>query len=211
MWLLAVAALAQAPAPTLWAGHQVTVAVRRVPLLGAIETRQDVFMLAEVVDRGDALTLVERACHITLVSTAGVTLRFAPAAVRRLPRPTIAFTRASDGVWRAAWRNGWGEADVDGNGQPGFSVGVEARVCSGQLEVASHTQFQATGLRDAAGLRGQVDLQIERDILAASNTCLSLVPRKSRDLVSGAFAYAPAPPGATCEGLDPSAWPVRLP
>ena len=29
--------------------------------------------------------------------------------------------------------------------------------------------------------------------------------------VSGAFAYAPAPPGATCEGLDPSAWPVRVP
>ena len=209
MWLLAVAALAQAP--TLWAGHQVTVAVRRVPLLGAIETRQDVFMLAEVVDRGDALTLVERACHITLVSTAGVTLRFAPAAVRRLPHPTIAFTRASDGVWRAAWRNGWGEADVDGNGQPGFSVGVEARVCSGQLEVASQTQFQATGHRDDTGLHGQVDLQIERDILAASNTCLSLVPRKSHDLVSGAFAYAPAPPRATCEGLDPSAWPVRVP
>ncbi len=109
------------PPAALWAGHQVTIATRSVPLLGKIETRQDVWTLSRVVDTGDAVTLVETPCEISIRSDGGVQLSFAAGAAQRIPPPTITYTAGPDGVFTDRWDGGWGEADVDGDGKPGFA------------------------------------------------------------------------------------------
>ncbi len=199
---------ADLPAPQTWAGHQVSIATRKVPLLGSIETRQDVWMIGEVTDGPDGPVIVETACRIDLKSTAGLELVFAPAAVRKLPKPTIAWKAAPDGTLAASWTNGWGHTDIDANGEPGFNVGVKVAVCSGSLEIASNTSFAGTATRVDGGIDGRVDLVIDREILAASNACLGLVPKVSKDAVKGSFRWRPVDAGATCESLAAAGWPV---
>lgn len=213
--LLAMASLAEEPAPEAasapqtWAGHQVTVAVRHVPLLGDIQTRQDVYVVGQATDGPDGVTIVETACRIDLKSTAGLQLVFAPEAVSRLPKPTIAWKPSDDGTLKASWTNGWGRDDVDGDGEPGFLVGVKASVCSGQLEIASNTSFTGTATRVGGGLDGKVHLTIDREILKASNACLAFVPKGSKDEVDGVFSWRPVADGATCESVAAAgAWPA---
>src|SRR5688572_30920651 len=97
LWM--VMALAAEPAvPTeVWAGHQRTVGVRKVPILGEIKTVTDVYMLSKVEDRGTEIVLVETPCRIEIKSQGGVKLGFDPAAVQNIAPPTIRFVE-KDGL-----------------------------------------------------------------------------------------------------------------
>jgi hypothetical protein len=206
---LAVAGDLESPSAT-WAGHQVTITTRTVPLLGKIETRQDVWMLSRVVDTGEAITLVETPCNIAIRSDGGVKLSFAPAAVQRIPAPTIKY-QASEGGFSASWSGGWAETDVDGDGKPGFAVRVEAPVCGGSMSVASTTANTGRAVRAEGGLDGTVSIDLDRRILSTSNPCLGLVPKKTTEHVEGTFRFRPVADGATCESLMSAGWPVAVP
>lgn len=202
---LAAAAIA---APT-WAGHQVTLTSRKVPILGTIVTRQDVFMIARVTEGPDGPVLVEQPCHIGIQSGRRVALRFDAAAVQRIPAPTIAWHASGEG-YTGTWGGGWGSADVDGDGAPGFLVAVEAPVCGGSMSVATTTRVEGTAVDAGGGLDGDVTIHLDRDILSTSNPCLALVPKHTEDVVTGRFTYRPVADGATCAQLLAGVWPVRM-
>jgi hypothetical protein len=193
-----------------WAGHQVTVVRRKVPLLGTIETRQDVLMLADVVREGDAVRVIERPCTIAIHSGRAVTLSFEPEAVRRIPATTMLYRPDGDDL-AATWTGGWGERDVDGDGEAGFLVDVDAPVCSGRMSVATTTSGSGTAVPAGGGLDGTVRITLDRRILDTSNMCLALVPRHSEETVDGWFRYRPVDAAATCDGLLREGWPVRAP
>jgi hypothetical protein len=201
---------AGAPTSWRWAGHQVTVTARKVPLLGTIETRQDVFMVADVVRDGDTLSLVEQPCQITLRSGSKVEVLFARAAVQNIPPARIRYAFTGS-VWSGSWTGGWGERDVDGDGKAGFGVGVDAPVCDGTMQIATLTATSGTARSAGGGLDGNVRIALERNILSTDSACLSLVPKHTEEVVSGSFVYRPVPAGATCASLLADGWPVRMP
>ena len=204
-----LALLTAALAGPTWAGHQVTLTSRKVPVLGTIVTRQDVFMISQVTETPQGPVLVEQPCHIELRSGRRIALRFDEAAVRNIPRPTISWSGTSESLV-ATWGGGWGSADVDGDGVEGFHVEVEAPVCGGTMSVATTTQVQGSAHRASGGLDGDVTISLDRDILRTSNPCLALVPKHTEDIVTGRFTYRPVPAGATCESLVAQGWPIRL-
>ena len=196
------------PEPALWAGHQVTVVTRSVPLLGNVETRQDVRMLSRVVDAGDPITLVETPCEIKIQSNAAVKLSFPAGAVERIPPPTIRYIAGSDGEFTGEWIGGWDSLDVDGDGKPGFRVRVDAPVCGGSMSVASHTVTRGRATRAGGGLDGSVSIALKRDILSPSHPCLARVPKHPEEAVPGGVADRPVAAGATCSSLLAEGWPV---
>jgi hypothetical protein len=207
-WLSLLWWVAEAAAQERWAGHQVTITTRKVPLLGTIETRQDVYMIADVVREGDSLVLTERPCTIGIRSGEKVRLSFNPAGVRRIPDTPIRYT-PENGVYSGSWTGGWGERDVDGDGQAGFLVQVEAPVCDGTMSIATVTATRGSAIAAAGGLDGNVRIALDRHILDTSNACLALVPKRSEETIDGWFSYRPTDASATCDGLLAAGWPVR--
>jgi hypothetical protein len=193
-----------------WAGHQVTITARKVPLLGTIETRQDVLMIADVVRDGDTLSLTEQPCQITLRSGTKVEVRFDRGAVQNIPPARIRYTFGGS-VWSGSWTGGWGQRDVDGDGKAGFGVGVDAPVCDGTMQIATLTATSGSAREVGGGLDGNVRIALTRDILSTDSACLSLVPKHTEEVVSGSFVYRPVPAGATCASLLAEGWPVRMP
>jgi hypothetical protein len=212
---LAALAADPSPEPQIWAGHQRTVGTRQVPLLGEIRTVTDVYMVANVQDSGSEITLVETPCSIEIAGAAGVKLTFDPAAVKNIPPPTIRFVD-TEGALSASWTGGWGEGDVDGDGAPGFRVGVRAPVCSGHVAIGSNTESTADARRHDGGIVGEVKSVIRRRVLDWSNACLGLVSKQQQEPVSGRFRYQPAPPDTTCAtakfpSLDAATAPTQSP
>jgi hypothetical protein len=200
--LLVTQALAADPAvdSQVWIGHQRTVGVRKVPILGNIKTVTDVYVVSKTQDDGGQITFVETPCQIHIKSQGGVRLEFAPDGVRNIPPPTIRFVQTSDKLVAEPWTGGWGQDDVDQDGAPGFRVAVHAPVCSGSLSIGSRTSSNATAVRQEDGsLLGEVRSVIHREVLDWSNACLGLVPRKQDEGATGTFRYVRAEPTATCE------------
>ena len=189
-------------------GHQRTVGVRVVPVLGQVRTQTDLYTLARVERTVDGLTLVEQPCRIEIASSHGVTLNVDPAAVRALPTATTRWSDGGNGSWVATpWVSGVATpVDFDGDGRVGMPISVSAPVCSGELDVNTLTQSVANGQFDGA-LSGDVTVQVQRDIVRASNPCLGLLSRHALETVTGRFRFAPAPSAATCESLPRTAFP----
>ena len=201
-----------ASAAERWAGHQVTVTTRHVPLLGDIVTRQDVYMIASAQRTADGFVIDEQPCAITIRSGTKVRLDFEPAAVRRIPPVHAVWRLAPDG-YRGTWPGGWDTRDVDGDGQPGLKVTVTAPLCNGTMSIATNTRFDGAavlGPQDA--LQGNVSISVSRAILSVDTACLGLVPKRQEEMVRGTFTYVPVDPAATCTSWTRGAdWPAQVP
>src|SRR5688500_2951844 len=84
----ATAEAAEAPEPAVWAGEQVTEAIRRVPVIGQLRSTTTIRTIARVVEQDGELVIVDRPCTIDIVSAGGVTLDFDDEAVHGMPPAT---------------------------------------------------------------------------------------------------------------------------
>ncbi|WP_373045685.1 hypothetical protein [Vulgatibacter sp.] len=203
------AAAEEAPKRELWAGHQVVVGARDVPVLGDVETRTDSFVLAEVERAADGtLKLVQRACRVAIAPAAGVKVSFLPGAEPKLPPASFALQKKGD-RWYADFLSGWKAEDADGDGKPGATMEVDAPLCSGKLFVTSDSRTKLRGREERGGLVGETRAISDQKTLDAEGACLKMMASDTRDAVEGTFAYAPVPEGTTCEALLAGTWPVK--
>ncbi len=193
-----------------WAGHQVVVGSRKIPVLGELETRSDTFVLARVVRDGDDYVLEQTSCKFEIAKVAGVRIAFPEEA--RFPPTSIRFRRDGDGARVVAepWVIAWAEEDVDRDGKPGATVLVDAPICDGSLFVGARSRSLARGEAADDGLHGELRVEVEQKIHGTSRTCLSMMAKDSADKLRGTFAYKRVPAGTTCASLLlGGAWPVR--
>lgn len=208
--LTLLAASDATPAPTeLWAGHQVVVGSREVPVIGALRTQLDTFVLATVTRTAQGgVTLEQRACATRVAPVFSVDVSMSSTAIGRLPTATIVFTPAGDALRAAPWQVGWDAGDLDDDGHPGLSVQVSAPLCSGAVYVASRSRSSATAKLLADGLHGSIEVRVWQQRLGASRFCLTLGDADTEETQRGAFAYRRVASTTRCEDLSPEAWPV---
>jgi hypothetical protein len=193
--------------PETWAGHQITYGWRKVPFRGRVRTRTDAYVVATVERDGDRLTLRQRACRVDFKPIGGIKVHMDSS---RLPVDVFRF-RASPGERFAGTSNvSWGREDIDGDGNPGMTVGVDSKVCSGALFVSNDSKTNAVGAFDqsGAGFHGDAEVEIRQTVLGAEGLCLRVVAKDTQERVRGPFSYVPVPPGSTCETLERRGWPI---
>jgi hypothetical protein len=189
-----------------WAGHQVTLGSRVVPLMGRLETRTDTFVLGRVARHGDRLVVVERPCRVSFREVAGVALELSESAIRALPPVEVTFTRGPGREWRAGpWTSGWDGADHDGDRHPGITIDVRAPLCGGKLHVASTAETRARGVMVEGALEGELRVRIEQRVLGTEGLCLSALAGDERSRLRGSFRYRPVPADTRCGDLE--RWP----
>lgn len=189
-----------------WAGHQVTLGSRVVPLMGRLETRTDTFVLGRVERRGDRLVVVERPCRVSFREIAGVALELSESAIRALPPVEVTFTRGPGREWRAGpWTSGWDGADHDGDRHPGITIDVRAPLCGGALHVASTAETLARGVMVEGALEGELRVRLEQRVLGTEGLCLSALAGDEQSRLRGSFRYRPVPADTRCEDLE--RWP----
>lgn len=210
--LLAVlAAPDQGGAEELWAGHQVLLGTRKIPILGAFETRTDSFQLAVVEREEDRIVLRQRTCRMEIAPVAGVHVSFLPEGVPKMPPSIIPYVRRGTRWEGGPWLTSWSEEDVDGDGNPGATVVVEAPICGGTIFVAGQSRSTTRATEKQGGIEGEMRSRVGHTILGTSGGCLRLAARDSEEVVAGTFAYVPVPPDSTCESLLAAPWPVEAP
>lgn len=213
-WLflaVVLAAPAGGGAEERWAGHQVLLGARNLPILGRLETRSESFQLARVQRSEEGLRLVQQTCRMEIAPVAGVTVRFLPEGVPKMPPSVIEYVRRKDRWEGGPWVTEWNEEDVDGDGKPGATLVVEAPICGGTLYVGGFSRASTRATEKEGGIVGEMRARVGHRILGTSGGCLRLVARDSEESVSGTFAYVPVPPDATCESLLAGPWPARAP
>lgn len=206
-----VAAEAAEPAfsgemPAVWAGHQVTLGTRKVPIKGLIRTRMDSFVLARLERNGSLLELKQSACDVRFSGVAGVDVSMDGTA---LPQTLTVFATA-EGSDELAGRSvvAWSSDDIDDDGNPGITIHVDAPICSGDLYVANHSRTTLTATLTPSRLEGDADIRVKQQILGAKGACLSAVAKNTDEKQFGPFAYVPVSADATCESLLAAGWPV---
>lgn len=196
------------PEPQAWLGHSRVGSVRQLPILGALRTRTDTWVLARVIQDGDRLLIEQIPCAMEIKPVAGVRVGMTEAAVRALPSASFVLQAEGEAWTGLPWTSGWGEEDLDQDGEPGVSVQVRSALCGGELAVASQTLSTAQARFDGEELSGSLQVEVQQRILGAHGACLRAVAQDSVDRMQGSFRYAPAPPGARCEDLPRAAWPI---
>ena len=93
------------PTVGLWAGHIVVRGARVMPFFGNMEPRNDTFVLAEVTETEDGLSIVQRPCRTAVAPIAGAKISFLPGADERLPTTEIRFQRVDGQLVRSANAN----------------------------------------------------------------------------------------------------------
>lgn len=213
-WFVLLAILTspgEGEAEELWAGHQVLLGARKIPILGELQTRTESFQLAAVERQDGAIRLKQRTCRMENAPVAGVRVNFLPEGVPKMPPSIIPYTRR-DGAWVGGpWVTEWGEEDVDRDGKPGATVQVEAPICGGTLYVGGFSRATTRATEREGGLEGEMRALVGHRILDTSGGCLKLAARDAEEKVSGTFAYRPVPAGSTCESLLAEPWPVKAP
>jgi hypothetical protein len=200
-----------APALELWAGHQVVIGSRPLPVLGDLETRSESFLLAEVERAGDTIVLKQRACRFAFKKVLGVSVEMSPQTIARLPRSTLRFARSPDGSYRAGpWTVSWGEEDIDRDGHPGATVQVSSSMCSGTIYTASEVRTSARATLTAEdALQGTVDVLNRERVIDTSEWCLGAGSKGKLEKQQGWFRYVRVDPNTTCASLARGPWPVK--
>jgi len=192
--------------PLLWAGHQVSFGRRAIPFRGEVVTRTDTLVLARVKMDGSKLIISQTACAVRFGEVAGIRVHMDASA---LPSSRLSFSLQDDGhTFLSKSLMSWDERDIDGDGHPGMTIGVQAKVCDGDLYVANRSRTRAEGHFDTTSFRGNAKVKVEQDILGARGRCLSVVARNSEEVVAGPFAYVQVAKGTTCTGLLYTGWPI---
>lgn len=195
------------PKPELWAGHQIVLGAREIPVLGKLSTRTDNFVLAEVRRVGDEVVLVQRACDVRFREVAGVAVSMPPAALEKLPAVEFRLPAGITPRLSEPWIAGWDAKDADGDGKPGATVTVSAALCGGELYTASHSKNRARSWSQKGAVAGELRVEVEQKVLGTSGGCLGAVASDTKERLEGTFAYVPVPGGSTCASLRAS-WPV---
>jgi hypothetical protein len=195
-----------APAPEVqwWAGHQVQLGSRDLPMRGRVTTRTETLVLARVRVGEDSLVLDETACAIRFARVGGVAVSMDAGAI---PSHRASWA-LRDGEYWSRSVVGWGEEDVDGDGHPGMTIAVDAPLCSGEIYVAHKATTRAFASRIAGGLAGRARVLVEQRVLGTSNVCLGMGAKDGTEVVRGPFAYARVPDGSTCASVLENGWPI---
>jgi len=210
--LLSATLLTHAPEPAaaepreLWAGHQVVFGRREVPFKGTVTTRTDTFSLARVRRRDGSIELVQTACRVLIEPVGAVEVTIDASG---LPRSSMRFVAAPDGEGLVSEAElAWGEDDVDGDGNPGVTVRVDAPMCSGELYVSNRSTTRAVGDYTGRGFAGDARVRVVQHVIDAKGACLSVVASDTDERVQGPFAYVPVSADTTCAQLLRNGWPV---
>ena len=195
--------------PELWAGHIVVRGERNLPILGKLEPRTDTWVIARVTEQDGSYYLDQHPCRVGFAPMLGTRISMLPDSGPLLPGVAFRFEPEGDGGLRAElWESGWGEEDIDQDGNPGATVQVRAALCGGDLQMATVSRNRATAEPFGDALRGEIEVEVTQRILGADGACLRVVAKDSVDEMVGVFAYAPVPTGSTCETLGVGEWPV---
>jgi hypothetical protein len=190
-----------------WAGHQVTFGTREVPVLGTLNTRLDTYVIARVRRQGDTVQIDQRACKVSYSDIGGVKVYIDANA---LPDSRLVFEQVEGTpFYTMSGIVNWGEEDIDGDGNPGMSVYVDAPVCAGNLHVTNKTTTSARAFSDDGGpFYGEVTVSVRQKILGAEGRCLSAMSKDSFERSKGTFRYTKIKANETCKSLLDAAWPV---
>jgi len=195
---------ATAEVPQVWAGHQVALGTKKVPVLGTLETRTDTFVLARLQKTSVGWQLVQEACRLDFAPVGGVTISMD---TDSLPKTTMKLRERQDGTFAASSVVRWGSEDLDDDGNPGMTVDVDATLCAGSLYVSSTSTSDGSARVAPRFIGGHVDTNVRQSILGAEGACLSRMAEDTNDDVAGPFAYVPVASDATCGSLAGD-WPV---
>lgn len=206
------ATTAAEPPIELWAGHQVLVGKRKIPLYGEQETHTENFILAEVRRTSARIDIRQRLCRIDIRPIKGTLASMAPDTVLRLPRSHLVFDEHSDGGLSAVpWTHGWGTEDIDGDGSPGATVHITG-TCSGDVYISTTSQSTLlSGRASPEGASGALSVKVKQTVLGTRGLCLKLVASDSDETQSGWFDYRRIEPGSTCQSLSAAGrpWPAK--
>lgn len=191
-----------------WAGHQVVYGTREVPVLGTLQTQLDNYTIARVRRNGDGTVQIdERACKVSFTEVGGLKV-YIDADV--LPDSRMIFEPVEDTqLYTMTGEVRWDEEDIDGDGNPGMKVYVDAPICSGNLHVSNKTITNARAFGDEGPFYGEVTVTVRQKILDAEGKCLKAVSQDSYERSKGSFRYAKIKPDDTCTSLLDAGWPVK--
>jgi hypothetical protein len=203
-------AAAPEPSVELWAGHQVLIGKRKIPLYGEQETYTDNFLLAEVRRTPSHIEIHQKVCRIDIRPIKGTLASMKPETVAQIPRSHMAFNEAPDGKLTAApWSHGWTSDDIDADGFPGATVHISG-TCSGDVYISSESQTTLlSGHATGDGASGTVSVRLKQKVLRASGLCLKLVAGDTEEIQNGWFDYRQVGPEATCHSLAGKPWPAK--
>jgi hypothetical protein len=206
-----VEALNNPPPVVRWAGRQTVLGTRNLPVLGDLETRTDLWVLARVDREGDRWVIHQTTCAVRVADVMGVSVDFPAHAVERLPPVAFTLTRDADGIFQAPpWSSGWDAKDYDRDGWGGLTLTVSAPMCSGRLAVTSHAETTATVLRaNDTALELDLAVRVGQQVLETDGWCLRYADKETDDKFTGKVRYEPLSPTATCK--DVVALPPVLP
>lgn len=192
-----------------WAGHQVVYGKRDVPVLGTLQTRMDTWVIARVRRSEAEIQIDQRACKVNYEDIGGVKVYVDADA---LPDSRLIFERVEGTPhYLMSGTVNWGKEDIDGDGEPGMSVYVDAPVCSGKLHVTNKTttNARAFGDEDGSPIYGEVTVSVRQKILGADGKCLAGMAKDSFERSKGSFRYAKIKANETCQSLLDAGWPVK--
>jgi hypothetical protein len=200
------------PRVELWAGHQVLVGKRKIPLYGQQETHTENYLLAEVRRTASRIEIRQKVCRIDIRPIKGTLATMKPETVAHMPRSHVVFDEAPDGKLTAApWSHGWSADDIDADGFPGATVHING-TCSGDVYISSESQTTLlSGHATADGASGEESVHLTQKVLGASGLCLKLVAGDSDEIQNGWFDYRRVPLGSTCQSLAEGGkpWPAK--
>lgn len=196
-----------APRAGLYMGRTWVSQPKHLPVIGTLEARTDTLVLARLREEDGAVHIEQVACEVRIKPTAGVRVQMEEGAARRMPAARFELRPRADGTLSGAWATGWGREDVEGDGLPGLSLRVQASLCSGQLQVSSQTWSAARAWWKDDALHGEVEVQLQQEILEASGACLRLAAKDTAETLRGGMVYQPVPEGTSCADLPPLAPP----
>jgi hypothetical protein len=203
---------ASAPEPRveLWAGHQVLIGKRKIPLYGQQETHTENYLLAEVRRTSSRIEIRQKVCRIDIRPIKGTLATMKPETVAHIPRSHIVLDEAPDGKLTAApWSHGWTADDIDADGFPGATVHING-TCSGDVYISSESQTTLlSGHATPDSASGEESVRLKQKVLGASGLCLKLVAGDSDEVQSGWFDYRRVEPGSTCQSLAGKPWPAK--
>ncbi len=200
------------PVTEVWVGHQILRGKRRLPVYGDVGVETQNYVLARVYRRNGRMEFQQTLCRVVPKPVDGVTVTISPAAVPRIPISPMAVEVASDGNAKITpYAMAWAKEDLDGDGKPGATFTVSGTVCSGDVYVASQSQYAIeSAIMDARGLTGVMSGTQKQHVLGARGLCLRAITGDSTEHQRGRFAYIPAPPQTTCQSLAGKPWPVKV-
>lgn len=180
---------------------------KHLPVIGTLEARTDTLVLARLREEDGVVHIEQVACEVRIKPTAGVRVQMEEGAARRMPAARFELRPSADGTLAGAWATGWGREDVEGDGLPGLSLRVQASLCSGQLQVSSQTWSAARAWWQDGALHGEVEVELQQEILEASGACLRMAAKDTAETLRGGMIYQPVPEGTSCANLPPLAPP----